>query len=355
MKMRIGFVTLVMSFLLLLVVCQSTMAEEKVLNILTWAGYNEDQIIVPFEQKYSCKVNSKNFNGDEQLITRWETAPKGTWDVVNPDDQWVELFAKQGKVRELDPSKYPLQDFFPRYQKFPQHWVDGKLYGVATRWGFYGIAYNTKYIKESEVDSWKILWDPKYKGKVGIYDWYIPNIGNFGRYIGLEQPYDMDNEQLKKVEKLLLELKPNVGTIALTASDLISALANESVWISPAGEWARVTLKEQGHPIEHQVPKEGSVSWNEALCITSDSKNPDLAEKFIQWMASPEIQAKLAWAKAFHAATANRKATQFLTPEQVDLLRMNDKGMEIHNKTCFRKIPKDEQAWKDVWQKFKAE
>jgi spermidine/putrescine transport system substrate-binding protein len=354
MKTKLYVVALVASFLFLSIVSQPAMAQQKVLNILTWAGYNEDQIIVPFEKKYNCKVNSKNFSGDEQLITIWETSPKGTWDVVNPDDQWVELFAKQGKIRALDPKKYPLKDFFPRFQKFAQFWLGDKLYGVATRFGYYGIAFNTKYISKDKVESWKILWDPKYKGKVGIFDWYIPNIGNMGRYIGVDQPYDMNKEQLKKVEELLLQLKPNVGTIALTASDLIAAMANESVWLSPAGEWARTTLKEQGHPIEHYVPKEGSVSWNEALCITADTKNLDLAEKFVQWMASPEIQAKLAWAKAFHAATPNSKATKFLTPEQVDILRMNETGMELMKRTCFRKIPPDEQAWKDVWMKFKA-
>jgi spermidine/putrescine transport system substrate-binding protein len=333
----------------------TAMAEQKVLNILTWAGYNEDRIIKPFEEKYNCKVNSKNFSGDEQMLTIWSASKPGTWDVVNPDGPWVKLLAAQGKIMKLDAAKYPLDDLFPIFQRFPQHWEGNTLWGVASRWGFYGIAYNTKYVTKEEVKSWKVMWDPKYKGKVGIYGWYLPNMGNFGRYLGFESPYDIDMDQLKQLEKTLLELKPQVATITLTASELIQALANESVWMAPAGNWAAVTLKEQGLPIEHFVPDEGAVSWTESLCITSDSKNPDLAEKFLQWMLSPEIQAKLAWAEAFHAATPSRKAAQFLKKEQAEILRMTDAGVDIVKRVSPRKLPKDEEAWKDVWLKFKGE
>lgn len=346
----------IVTVILFVILCfsQTAMAEKRTLNILTWAGYNEDRIIEPFEKQYNCRVNSKNFSGDEQMLTIWTASPKGTWDVVNPDGPWVELLAKQGKIQELNPKSYPLEDLFPLFQRFPQHWVEGALYAAASRWGFYGIGFNTKYVSREEVKSWKILWDPKYKGKVGIYGWYLPNMGNFGRYLGFENPYDINSEQLKQLEKALLDLKPNVATITLTASDLIQALANESVWLAPAGNWSAVTLKEQGHPIEHMVPKEGSVSWTEGLCITADSKNPDLAEKYIQWMLTPEIQAKLAWASAFHAATPSRKAAGFLTKEQAEMLRMTDLGVEIVQRVSPRKLPKDEEAWKDVWQKFKG-
>lgn len=348
------YMSVVISFIIV-IASQPVLAAEQVLNILTWAGYNENRIIEPFEKKYDCKVNSKNFSGDEQMLTIWTGSPKGTWDVVNPDGPWVALLAQQGKIRELDPKDYPLDDLFPLFTRFPQHWVDGKLYAVASRWGFYGIAYNTKYVSAEEVKSWKILYDPKYKGRVGIYGWYLPNMGNMGRYLGFKNPYDINNEQLKQVEKALLDLKPNVATITLTASDLIQAFANESIWLGPSGNWTAATLKEQGHPIEHNVPKEGAVSWTEGLCITSDSKNPELARKYIQWMLSPEIQAKLAWADAFHAAAPSRKAAQFLTKEQAEMLRMTDMGVQIVKKVSPRKLPKDEQAWKDVWQRFKGE
>jgi len=170
MKRYVSFTFCICLSLLVTSFVGNAFAEKKVLNILTWAGYNEDRIIKPFEEKYDCTVNSKNFSGDEQMLTIWSASKPGTWDVVNPDGPWVKLLAEQGKIRQLDPTKYPLNDLFPIFQRFPQHWEGDKLWGVASRWGFYGIAYNTKYVSREDVQSWKALWDPKYKGRVGIYD-----------------------------------------------------------------------------------------------------------------------------------------------------------------------------------------
>ncbi len=163
MKRNALIVIAVSVCLLVAPLVNTVLAEKKVLNILTWAGYNEDRIIRPFEEKYNCKVNSKNFSGDEQMLTIWSASKPGTWDVVNPDGPWVKLLAKQGKIRKLDPAKYPLNDLFPIFQRFPQHWDGDTLWGVASRWGFYGIAYNTKYVSAEEVKSWKVTNEQDHK------------------------------------------------------------------------------------------------------------------------------------------------------------------------------------------------
>lgn len=49
-------ISLVISLIIALLP-QAAMAEKRVLNILTWAGYNENRIIEPFEKKYNCKVD----------------------------------------------------------------------------------------------------------------------------------------------------------------------------------------------------------------------------------------------------------------------------------------------------------
>jgi spermidine/putrescine transport system substrate-binding protein len=335
-------------------VVNGAVAQKKELNILTWSGYEETKIIRPFEEKYNCKVNSKTFENSENMLTIWSASKPGTWDIVNPDESFVPALIKQKKLRVLDPKKFPMDDLFAQFKHFDQHWDGNKMYAVPSRWGFYGLVYNKNYVSAEDVTSWKALWNPKYKGKVGMYGWWLPNMGNIARYLGFQSPYDIGPEDLKKVEKALMELKPQLATIADTASEMIQAMMNESCWLAPIGNWGAVAMKEQGKPVEHNVPKEGGVSWTEGLAIPSDSKNPDLAEKFIQYMLSPESQAKLSWADALHAATPNRKAAQFLTAQQVEWLRMNEKGVEIVKRIFPRKLPKDEAAWKDVWLRFKG-
>ena len=353
MKMRLFAMLACFSFVLGVVV-GGAHAQKKEINILTWSGYEETKIIQPFEQKHGVKVNFKTFENSENMITIWSASKPGTWDVVNPDESFVPGLIKQKKLKALDPKKFPMDDLFPQFKHFDQHWEGNTMYAVPSRWGVYGLTYNTKNVAKEDVASWKVMWDPKYKGKVGIYGWWLPNMGNIAAYLGFKSPYDITPEQLKQVEKALLELKPNLATIANTASEMIQAMMNETCWIGGVGEWGAVAMKEQGKPVEYVVPKEGSVMWTEGLAIPSDSQNAQLAELFIQYMLTPEAQAKLAWADALHAPTPNRKAAQFLTKQQAEWLMMDEQGVQIVKRVIPRKLPKDEEAWKSVWLKFKG-
>jgi spermidine/putrescine transport system substrate-binding protein len=333
---------------------QAVQAQKPEINILTWSGYEESRIIKPFEEKYNCKVNYKTFENSENMLTIWSASKPGTWDVVNPDESFVPSLIKQGKLKPLDPNKFPMDDFFPQFKHFDQHWDGNTMYAVPSRWGVYGLTYNTKLVPKDDVASWKVLWDPKYKGKVGIYGWWLPNMGNIAAYLGFKNPYDITPEQLKQVEKALLELKPNLATIANTASEMIQALMNDTCWIGGVGEWGAVAMKEQGKPVDYVVPKEGSVMWTEGLAIPADSQKSELALTFIQYMLTPEVQAKLSWADALHVPTPNKKAAQFLTKQQAQWLMMDEQGVDIVKRVIPRKLPKDEEAWKAVWLKFKG-
>lgn len=326
------------------------------LNILVMAGYEEPQIINEFEQKYNCKVNSKIYPSSDEMMALLLSSKKGTFDVVTPDAPYVAKLVKAGLIKPLNPNDYPIKDFFPRFHHYEQHWINNKLYAVTSRWGFYGLAYNSKYVDPADMQSYAGLWKEKYKGKIAIFDWYLPNMGCIAKYLGYQKPYDIGPQELTKVADTLYSLKPYVGAIPPTNSDTIQALATENMWISIAGEWLQVLLKEQGHPIELSNPKEGGVTWTEALVIMKDSKKPELAKKYCQWILSPEIQARLAWANAFHATVPNTKAANFMKKENAAMLHMDDWNYlnAVLKNVAFRKLPADEEAWKKIWQTFKS-
>lgn len=327
------------------------------LNLLVMAGYEEDQIIKPFEEKYGVKVNAKIYPTSDQMFAMLQNAKKGEWDIVTPDTPWVSKLVKADLIDELAPADYPeIENFYERWKDFDQVKADGRLYAVVSRWGYYGVVYNSNYITEEEASSTNIMYNPKVKGKVVIFDWYLPNMGVLERYTGNKQPYDLDAGQLADLEAKLMELKPQVGSIAATNADTIQALANESAWVSFGGEWLQVLLKEEGRPIEVLVPKEGGVSWTESVSIVKSSQNKEAAKAFIQYLTTPEVQAKLAWSDAFHSTVPNKKALNFLTEEQAKLLRMDDEAKmeEMLSNIATRKVPQNEAEWQAVWEKFKS-
>ena len=85
------------------------------------------------------------------------------------DAEYVIMLRDGGFIEQMNPSDYPFADFWPEFQKFEGHWLDGKLYSVITRLGYLGLGYRTDVLSADDVKSYKVLWDNKVKGKVGFF------------------------------------------------------------------------------------------------------------------------------------------------------------------------------------------
>ena len=326
------------------------------MNLVTWAGYDDPKLLADFKQLYDVDVNVKLHSGDAELTAILSAAKPGDYDVAIPDTPWIEIFQKDGWLAELNPAEFPQDDYYSLFKDFDQTYVDKKMYGIVTRWGYYGIIYNTEHVTAEQASTSEVMYDPQYKKKVVLFDWYLPNMGMIGRLLGLKQPYDATGADLDKIKQKLFDLRPQVAAIQPTPNDTITAMASETGWLSFGGEWQQALLKEQGNPIEVKTPKEGGVSWTEGGVILKDAKNPDAAKAYLQYITSPKGAAELAWAEAFHATVPNQRAADNLQPDQVKTLRMGDTSTieSLLANVATRKIPPDEKAWQAIWDEFKA-
>jgi spermidine/putrescine transport system substrate-binding protein len=326
------------------------------MNLVAWAGYDDPKLLADFKALYDVDVNVKLHAGDEELTAILSAAKPGDYDVAVPDTPWIEIFQKDGWLAELDPADFPQDDYYTRFKNFDQTSVDGKLYGIVTRWGYYGIIYNTEHVTDEQADTSEVMYDSQFKKKLVLFDWYLPNMGMIGRLVGFDQPYDATGADLDKIKQKLFALRPQVAAIQPTPNDTITAMANETGWLSFGGEWQQALLKEQGNPIEVKLPKEGGVSWTEGAVILKDAKNPEAAKAYLQYITSPQGGAQLAWAEAFHATVPNQRAVEHLQPDQIEVLRMGDSAAieALLANVATRKIPPDEKAWQDIWDEFKA-
>jgi spermidine/putrescine transport system substrate-binding protein len=133
---------------------------DKVVSLLSWPGHGAQDVIAPFEKAAGIKVQAKEYTGGEEMMALLQSSPPGTFDVVLSDAEYIHQLQKAGLIEPLNPRDYPLNDFWPEFQKFPAHWVDGKLYSVMVDYGFLGMVYNTKKLSGREVDSYAVLWEP---------------------------------------------------------------------------------------------------------------------------------------------------------------------------------------------------
>lgn len=328
------------------------------IKLLCWVGYDEPDFLEAFEKKHHITVKTQTYVGGDEMFNLL-TKSKGEYDLVIMDPEYIKKLQIAGRLQVLNPEEFSFDDYLEPLQQFPLCWIDGKLYAVFVRYGIDGIAYNTEHLTADDVKSYSILWDPKVKGRVGVWDWYLPNMGCISRYLGNEKtPYAIGDKEFAQLKKKLLALKPQVGSLDREPDALIAALADGKVWVVPtAGEWVAGTLMLQGKPVDWVVPKEGGVMWTETIGIPNDAPHTQLAKTFILWIQTPEAQELLSRRSAYFANCANFKAYELMTPQMKDALKVHNKeeALSLLSRVCMRQLPQNqpEKKWQDAWQAFK--
>lgn len=347
----VGGATLAMPFL-----GRLARASEETVNVLAFGGYEEPGMLTAFEESTGIKVNLKIHDGsDEEMIALMQSSAPGTFDVITPTSAYIPQAINDGIIAELNPSDFPLNDYFKIIAEWPPLWKNNKLYAIVNRFGYYGITYNHKKFSEADVSSYDILFDPAVKGRVALFDWFLPNMGCMSKYNGNVTPYDISDTAFSKLTETLMRLRPQVGLVGNT-SQVIQAMAGGSYDLAIAGEWVQAGMFDDGLPFKALVPSQGGVTWDQAVCVSATTPNTANAIKFVQYVCGPEFQSKLAVAKTYYSMVPNKNAAVMLPDDKRALLNLSDidKFDEIFMANLSpRKDPKNRQAWLDTWEAFK--
>ncbi len=309
-----------------LTIISKARAQTSTLRVLAWPGYDELPVVGAFQDAHNVKVEFKNYIGGEQMLQFYAQTPPGTFDAIIADAEYVQKFTAQSVLQPLTKADFPnLADFHPVYQDFLplRTGDDATTWGIGTRFSFYGISYNDKYVTEEEVQSWAALFEPKFTNKVVMFDWYLPNMSNasLALFPNNPTPYDITNEQLAQVGEWLNKLRPQIVSFAPQNQGLVSALLNEDAIITPYGDMD-IEMTVAGYDnFKSTVPKEGSIRWTEAACLCADSANKDLALAWIEYMSKPEVQAALVYTKGFKARAPNMKVVDYWDDEQKTIMK----------------------------------
>ncbi|MCS0497741.1 spermidine/putrescine ABC transporter substrate-binding protein [Ancylobacter sp. MQZ15Z-1] len=339
-------------------------ADDKVLNLLSWPGHGDPAFVKPFEDKYGVKVVAKEYVGGEPMLALMNQSPPGSFDVVLADAEYIHMLQEGGFIDKMNPADYPLADYWPEFQHFPPHWVGEDLYSVMIRFGYLGIAYRTDVLSAQDVESYKVLWDEKIKGKVGFFDWYLPTMGCLSLYDGNSKPFDISADAFDKLKKTMFSLKPQASGF-YSMADQFSMLTNGTAAAIPGiGDWVVLLLQKNGVPVSATVPKEGGIQWTESMSIVSSSTKKDLAKAFIQYASSPEGQARSAILPAYWASIPNKKGWEVLNkehPADAKALRLTFDERNVMDeykdgKIHIRQTPVQQsiEDWNDAWSEFKA-
>jgi spermidine/putrescine transport system substrate-binding protein len=197
-----------------------------------------------------------------------------------------------GYLVPLDHSKLPnfAKNADPVYKK--ESFDPGNVYSIPYTTGITGIAYDPKKTGR-EITSMQDLWDPAFKGKVGMMS-DGQEIGNFGMFaLGID-PEKSTPEDWKKAGAKLQEQKDKGIVRKYYEQDYIDALTRGDVWLTMAwsGDIFQQNLSEKSD-LKFVIPKEGATIWTDNLMIPKTAENPVDALMLMDYLYQPATAAKL--------------------------------------------------------------
>ncbi|WP_019634857.1 polyamine ABC transporter substrate-binding protein [Actinomadura atramentaria] len=165
----------------------------------------------------------------------------------------------------------------------------GNAFTVPYESGVTGIAYNTRYVKE-EITSIAQLFDPKYKGRVGMMS-DSQELGSFGVFAVGADPEKSTPDDWRRAAAKLRRQRDDGIVRKYYEQDYVDAVSKGEVWLTMA--WSGDVYTMAGPDVAFVVPEEGGTSWTDNLCIPSTAEHPVDALTLMDWLYVPEHNAPL--------------------------------------------------------------
>ena len=205
---------------------------------------------------------------------------------------WFSQLLTMGGLIPLDQSMLPN---FRRYAgaKFQHRSFDpGNTYSIPWASGTTGIAWNPKFI-QTPVTSLKELWNPAYKGRVGMMA-DVQDLGNFGLLkLGID-PERSTPADWQAAARTLTQQRDAGLVRGYYQQSYIDELTSGNTWISMA--WSGDIFQQNlssGTDLKFVIPDEGGTLWTDNMMIPRYAQNPVDAMMLMDWYYRPEIAAQL--------------------------------------------------------------
>jgi spermidine/putrescine-binding protein len=176
-------------------------------------------------------------------------------------------------------------------------------------WSTSGIGYNKSKIKEP-VDSWAILWDPKYKDRILMLDDMRECFAGALKLKGFSLN-STNPAELLEAKNLLLQQKPLLKMYNSTSFD--EALLGGDVWLAHGWSGNFAKMIQQDHNLAYVVPKEGSAIAVESFGIPKGATHIEEAYALINFLLDAKVGADITNLSGY--PNANEAAKAFIKPE----------------------------------------
>jgi spermidine/putrescine transport system substrate-binding protein len=123
---------------------------------------------------------------------------------------------------------------------------------------------------------------------------------------------------------VLFAMKDRAGSVGEVVASQTALATGEADIVIGGGEWLTAVLSSEQPELTWTIPEGAAVRWSQAIGVLEGAANPEDALRFVQYILSPEGQARLATSSCYWGMPANRMAGEALTAEQKAALRWDE-------------------------------
>jgi putative spermidine/putrescine transport system substrate-binding protein len=205
---------------------------------------------------------------------------RGSMDVACLSDVDAYLVASMNTFEPVDATRVPRLD-----KVFPELRTETAIPHI---YSAQVILYNANQVKVPPV-AYADLWDPKWKGRVGLADilWSANTLA--AALAGGGSVSNLDPAEKKLMEWRSLDVKIYPSNEALAA-----ALKSEEVWLTVMWLARGFMWKKAGIPLSHVIPKEGAASIVFEASVPRNARNKDGGFTYLSAMLDPKAQVAFA-------------------------------------------------------------
>ncbi len=350
---RILALTLSVMMLAALALPMSSCSDANTLVVCNWGEYMSTgadcdyDVIKEFEKTTGIRVKYVTAESNEALYSKMKTG-SGKYDVIFPSDYMAERMINEGMLAEIN------FDNVPNFANIMDNWKGleydpAQKYTVPYFWGTVGLIYNEKMLKKEdlalveECRDWSILWSKNYPKQIMMFDNPRDAFGIALKQLGYSQN-TVEEAQLREAAELLKEQQ-----FYYAMDQFFEMMPSGSLAVGAYYAGDCMSVMEENPDLKFVIPECGTNMFSDAMCIPKTSTKKEMAEKFINFMLSPD------------AGKANTLYVNYSTPNRAvwDLLEEEIKTSDIaypqinENWEAFRNLPKETNSlitdlWNDV-------
>ncbi|MFZ2632327.1 MAG: extracellular solute-binding protein [Desulfosalsimonadaceae bacterium] len=281
---------LILSLMLaLMVVFASTGIAENKLYIYNWTYYTPDEVIKGFEEKFHVKVVYDEFASNEEMFAKLKAGGTG-YDITFPSADYTTIMIKEGMLEKIDKSKVPnFANIDPELIKAVTYDKNCE-YSVPYMKGASGVAVNKKYVKNYKKDM-SVYLKPELKGRMTLLD-DMREVMGFALKANGFSVNTINPAELNKAKDLVMQWKANI--LKFDAESFGKGFASGEFWVVQGYEeniFSELEDKAK-KDTDFFIPATGGPCYIDSMVILKDSKNKDLALKFINYIHEPAQYAK---------------------------------------------------------------